>query len=105
MAGARKRQIVTFKADASLTEAMRGIPNRSEFIRAAILNALENTCPLCRGTGMLTPEQLEHWQGFAADHTVARCAKCSATHLVCSAAQGGAPAHAQTTRRRKTATR
>ena len=32
----RKQEIITFKADEPLLEAMRGISNRSEFIRAAI---------------------------------------------------------------------
>jgi len=48
-----KQEIVTFKVDEPLREAMRGIPNRSEFIRSAILAALENVCPLCKGTGCL----------------------------------------------------
>jgi len=56
-----KDEIVTFKADRSLLEAMRGIPNRSAFIRQAILAALDSACPLCRGTGVLTPDQRRHW--------------------------------------------
>lgn len=46
-----KQQIVTFKAEASLLDALAGISNRSEFIRAALLAALDSTCPLCKGTG------------------------------------------------------
>ncbi len=52
-----KPAIVTFKAEPSLVEALRGVPNRSAFIRAAVLAALENTCPLCGGAGILTAEQ------------------------------------------------
>ena len=81
----RKQEIITFKVDESLSEVLRGIPNRSEFIRTAILAALDSLCPLCRGTGILTPEQRRHWDGFAEDHAVARCADCQAFHLVCSA--------------------
>ncbi len=81
----RKQEIITFKVDESLSEALRGIPNRSEFIRTAILAALDSLCPLCRGTGILTPEQRRHWDGFAEDHAVAQCADCHAFHLVCSA--------------------
>ena len=47
----KKTDIITFKVDATLLEALRGIENRSEFIRSAILSALDNVCPLCRGTG------------------------------------------------------
>ena len=57
MPGRRKQEIVTFKVDEPLWEAMKGIPNRSEFIRAAILSALDSVCPLCKGSGILTPDQ------------------------------------------------
>ena len=80
-----KPEIVTFKADHTLIEAMRGIPNRSEFIREAILSALDSSCPLCKGTGILTPAQREHWQDFNSAHQVAECDTCHAVHLVCTA--------------------
>jgi len=83
-----KGEIVTFKADAALLEAMRGVPNRSEFIRAAILAALDGLCRLCRGTGVLTPNQTEHWRRFVADHSVRRCEECHEMHLVCERAGG-----------------
>ena len=79
-----KDEIITFKADASLLEAMRGIPNRSAFIRSAILAALDSTCPLCQGTGVLTPEQHKHWEEFAVDHAVAECGECHELHVVCT---------------------
>ena len=80
----RKTQIVTFKADATLLEAMHGIPNRSDFIREAVMMALESTCPLCRGTGTLTPNQREHWRSFSQDHAVEECGDCQELRLVCS---------------------
>ena len=79
-----KAEIITFKADGSLLEAMRGIPNRSEFIRTAVLAALENACPMCGGTGILTPDQRKHWTAFAADHSVEQCDGCNEFHLVCT---------------------
>lgn len=85
MPQAEKKEIVTFKADPALVEAMRGVPNRSEFIRSAILAALDSACPLCRGTGILTPQQREHWQQFSRSHHLAECHDCHATHLVCEA--------------------
>jgi hypothetical protein len=81
----KKHEIITFKADAPLREAMRGIPNRSEFIRAAILSALDNVCPLCKGNGILTPDQRKHWREFAEHHGVAECDDCHAVHLICDA--------------------
>lgn len=79
-----KPEIITFKADASLLDAMKGIPNRSQFIRQAILAALDSVCPVCQGTGILTPEQQEHWHAFAKDHAVAECDQCHELHLVCN---------------------
>lgn len=81
--GQNRTEVITFKAGESLLEAMRGIQNRSEFIRSAILAALDNTCPLCRGTGILTPEQKRHWQRFARNHSVQECEECHELHLVC----------------------
>jgi hypothetical protein len=79
-----KQAIVSFKAEPSLVEALRGVPNRSAFIRAAVLSALENTCPLCSGAGILTPEQKAHWDAFAVDHTVTECGDCHEWHLTCA---------------------
>ncbi|MFC1895562.1 CopG family transcriptional regulator [Thermodesulfobacteriota bacterium] len=79
-----KGDIITFKADAALSEAMRRVPNRSEFIRKAILAALDNVCPLCRGTGVFNPEQKAHWEEFVEDHCVRECEECHELHLVCS---------------------
>ncbi|MFP4638714.1 MAG: ribbon-helix-helix domain-containing protein, partial [Spirochaetaceae bacterium] len=80
---------ITFKVDDSLAEAMGGIRNRSEFIRRAILAALDSTCPLCQGTGILTPSQRGHWREFAEHHHVEQCDTCHETHLVCDVAPGG----------------
>ncbi|MBN1911543.1 MAG: hypothetical protein JW818_17510 [Pirellulales bacterium] len=83
MAARRKEEIVTFKVDHALWEAMQGIPNRSAFIRSAILTALDSVCPLCQGSGTLTPDQRNHWERFARHHTIERCDDCDAFHLVC----------------------
>jgi hypothetical protein len=79
-----KQDIITFKADGSLLEAMKGVQNRSEFIRSAVLAALENVCPLCKGSGILTPNQKNHWQTIAKDHFLDDCNDCHEVHLVCS---------------------
>ena len=88
----KKQDVITFKADETLSHAMRGIENRSAFIRDAILSALENGCPLCGGTGTLSPDQRRHWETFAANHSVQECDRCHALHLECSRGQGDAPA-------------
>lgn len=82
-----KQDVITFKADQELVEAMRGIENRSEFIRRAILDALDNSCPLCGGAGILTPQQKRHWEHFSATHSLSECAECHAVHLTCEGTQ------------------
>jgi hypothetical protein len=79
-----KQEIITFKVDAALAEAMRGMPNRSEFLRSAVLAALQNICPLCKGTGILSPHQMAHWSAFAKTHSIEECEKCHEFHLVCA---------------------
>lgn len=79
-----KTEVVSFKANEALLDAMRGVNNRSEFIRTAILAALDSTCPLCSGTGTLTPNQMRHWNDLAADHSVEECEDCREVRLVCA---------------------
>jgi hypothetical protein len=65
-------------------DVLKRIPNRSAFIRSAILAAMDNVCPLCQGTGFLSPEQKIHWEAFAKDHPLQECSKCNELYLVCS---------------------
>ncbi|HPH42024.1 MAG TPA: ribbon-helix-helix domain-containing protein [Syntrophorhabdaceae bacterium] len=80
----KKQTILTFKVDEDLMEVIKDIPNRSEYIRAAIMAALDNTCPLCNGTGMLSPKQKEHWETFSHDHTLKRCEDCKEIFIECT---------------------
>lgn len=79
-----KSEIITFKADEKMLALLEGIPNRSEFIRSAVLAALGSVCPLCAGTGILTPSQKEHWDDFAADHELEECDECHEVYVVCA---------------------
>lgn len=79
-----KSEIITFKVDPLLSDVLHDIPNRSEFIRSAVTAALGAVCPLCQGSGILTPSQKEHWDTFARDHTVAKCGECKELYLTCS---------------------
>lgn len=81
--GRKKDDVITFKVDDQLLEAMSGIRNRSDFIRNAILAALDNTCPLCGGTGKLSPHQMRHWKKFAEHHPLRECQTCNAMVLEC----------------------
>jgi hypothetical protein len=81
----RKDEIITFKVDRDLFEAIKDIPKRSDFIRRAVIEALGGTCPLCNGSGMLSPNQKRHWDEFMLDHSVERCGKCDEYILTCVA--------------------
>ena len=78
-----KDEVITFKVDDALAEQLRAIPNRSEFIRQAVLQALEMECPLCHGAGTLTPNQMTHWQEFLQHHQVTTCEVCGEAHIAC----------------------
>ncbi len=91
MALRKKKEIITFKVDPGLSKALEGIPNRSEFIRSAILAAMENLCPLCNGRGLLSPDQRRHWEEFAQTHSVRKCSECHANLLVCAAQESSQP--------------
>jgi len=79
----KRQEVITFKVEESLLALMRGITNRSEFIRTALLAALDSVCPLCKGSGILTPKRKEHWDEFSKDHGVKECRDCHELTIVC----------------------
>lgn len=79
----KKQETVTFKVDRDLMEIIKEIPNRSEFIRRAIISAMGTICPLCNGSGILTPNQKKHWDDFSVNHEIARCQECDERVLIC----------------------
>ncbi|HNW91383.1 MAG TPA: CopG family transcriptional regulator [bacterium] len=79
----RKDTVLTFKTDPALATALRALPNRSDFIRAAVLAALDNACPLCGGSGLLSPKQKEHWEQLRASHRITKCGDCDELVMVC----------------------
>jgi len=80
----KKQEVVTFKVDLPLYERIKNIPNRSEFIRKAILKSLGTVCPFCGGKGMLDPAQKSHWDAFSVNHPLTRCERCNSFILSCS---------------------
>jgi len=88
-----KERIFTFKADGELADLLDQVPNKSAFIRQAILAALERGCPLCQGSGVLSPEQLRHWTQFLQHHSLQRCETCRAVHLTCEHQRALPPHH------------
>lgn len=77
-------EVITFKVDKDLVRLLKRIPNRSEFIRAAVLEALDNVCPFCRGSGVLTPHRKKHWNELSKHHATKECKECHEDVLVCA---------------------
>lgn len=84
----KKERVFTFKADEGLAELLDSLPNKSEFIRKAIEEAIGKRCPLCNGTGAISPAQNSHMQEFLALHPLKRCEECDAIHFVCHTENG-----------------
>lgn len=76
-------EVITFKVDPETLKRMSGIENRSDFIRNAILAALDNSCPFCKGTGVLTAGTKQHWEDFSKDHRVEECGDCNELKIEC----------------------
>jgi len=86
----KKKEIITFKVDEDLYEALQKLPNRSEFIRRSVIAALEHVCPLCHGAGFLSSNQQRHWDEFQADHPWRHCNHCQELRLVCQPSESRA---------------
>lgn len=55
-----KGVIVSFRVDKHLADVLSQVPDKSAFIRDVILRSFYETCPVCRGRGVL-PEEVSKW--------------------------------------------
>ena len=74
----QKKQIVAFKVEDDLADFLDKLPNKSEFIRKAILAQFGMTCPLCTGTGVVDKGLHDHFKPVIVAHTSRPCEKCKA---------------------------
>jgi len=79
-----KTEVISFKADVELAAMLRQMTNKSDFIRNAVLEYMQNTCPLCRGTGLISVSQREHWDKFIKTHSLEECQKCHELYIKCN---------------------
>jgi len=63
-----KPKQVSFAVDEELAEFLVQLPNRSDFIRGAVLAALRMRCPLCRGSGLVGIGIGEHYVAVLSCH-------------------------------------
>jgi hypothetical protein len=74
----QKSQIVAFKVEEELAKFLDNLPNKSEFIRKAILAQFGMTCPLCTGSGVVPRGIHTHYKPIIAGHDTRPCEKCKA---------------------------
>lgn len=82
----RNTVIVTFKVDEELAKLLKSLPNRSEFIRDAIMSRMAVPCPACGGSGRLSKAQALDIKALLDSHYVGRCLNCGTrvTYTTCT---------------------
>lgn len=73
-----KSKLVAFKVEEELAEFLDGLPNKSDFIRKAILAQFGMTCPLCSGSGVTPRGVHDHYAPVIAGQNKRPCDKCKA---------------------------
>ena len=61
-----KTQVVAFKVEEDLAEFLNKLPNKSEFIRKAVVAQFGMTCPLCTGSGVVARGLHNHYKPIIA---------------------------------------
>src|SRR5262245_33581462 len=59
---APKTAVVAFKVESELADILNELPNKSAFIRKAIVAQLDMACPLCHGSGLLPKGLHDHFE-------------------------------------------
>jgi hypothetical protein len=73
----RKNRTVAVKIDEDLATFLDRLPNKSEFIRQAILAQFGTTCPLCTGSGQVPSVIASHYLPVLTRHREKQCSKCA----------------------------
>ena len=84
----QKSQIVAFKVEEELAEFLNDLPNKSDFIRKAILAQFGMTCPLCTGSGVVPRGIHDHFKPVIAEHNHRTCEKCKSEVVIPLSADG-----------------
>ncbi len=82
----RNTVTVTFKVDKELANLLKTLPNRSEFIRDAIMSKMAVPCPACGGSGKMSKRQALDIKALLDSHYVGRCLNCGTkvTYTTCT---------------------
>jgi len=72
----QKQTVVSFRVDQHLAEVLDNLPDKSAFIREAILQRFYSVCPFCNGNGVL-PRNIADWlQNSLPAHESVECTCC-----------------------------
>src|SRR5437016_12035010 len=71
-----KTEVVAFKVEAELAEFLNKLPNKSAFIRKAIVAQLGMACPLCNGTGVVPKGIHDHYAPLLNKYNRRKCDGC-----------------------------
>jgi len=72
----QQETVLSFRVDHHLAEALNRLPDRSGFIRKAILRAFYRVCPACQGKGVLPETAALPIEAFIAKNLTAKCQCC-----------------------------
>ncbi|MBM3983122.1 MAG: hypothetical protein FJ304_23190 [Planctomycetes bacterium] len=89
---AEKTEIVAFKVDGDLAAFLDRLPNKSDFIRRAILAQFSLTCPLCTGSGVVPSGIHDHFDHVIEHHSARPCDKCKTPVTFPLSAESAVPA-------------
>lgn len=72
----QKQTVVSFRVDQHLAEILNSLPDKSTFIRDAILQRFHAVCPFCKGRGVL-PTMIAEWlESKVPDYESVECQCC-----------------------------
>lgn len=70
------KTVVAFKVEEELAELLNKLPNKSAFIRKAIVAQLGMACPLCNGAGVVPKGVHDHYAPLLAQFNQGHCEGC-----------------------------
>jgi hypothetical protein len=71
-----KTAVVAFKVEEELAEILNQLPNKSAFIRKAIVAQMGMACPLCNGSGVVPRGVHDHYATLLSRYNSGHCARC-----------------------------
>lgn len=87
-AKATKTEIVAFKVEADLADFLNKLPNKSDYIRKAIVAQFGMACPLCLGSGVVARGIHNHYKPVIEQHNQHACARCEKMETIPLAIDG-----------------